>query len=827
MLTDVWNSFIIWLLNGDNGFSEDDLKEYIQKGEKPKKFIGLKKAPSTNCHKEIVTMYKNTNAVSVTTNFDNLLSTAFEEVKHLKEEEKNTNKKVKAPNEEEKDLNIKFVPILTDEDFEKFFLENPVEGKSKMKQMIEIQSRGDVFWSRCSGENNTICPHTKTRCYIPKKDILIDEENCIRCSICGSPTDVYFAFPATKEKDTEMAKVFSMIWKYLALRCSTIIILGSSMNFDPVLMNFVLELVKRKEIAVLYVSGSNREKEITERLFCEDVGNRKWVYGSDAAYRVLYKLNHEYEKPISNNDSVSIRYNYLDYINFADSGIGVGKVDDFIEADDNSEIFQTDMLIGLKRYSQLGLKTYWLSGSEDSTANHNRYKHSINTMLIASAIYLAVKKGAANINELHFLQTASLLHDIGHLPFSHLIEEIFKEFGWIPYGEKKTFNHEFNTKSKIKSLFDNKYSNEEQPQGIVTFLRETGYTQDDLIRLIQGEFGVGYLDAIINSPIDADKIEYLFTDSEYIRQRNIQFKTFIEDFTSDIYCNENKFMVLSNKSTQRMLDLIKMRSDMYNKIYLRPGLRYLESCCKLIIRTYIAHMLCDDEFNEFAKKEVKKGESQNLSTIKIKYVTEWIEKKINSRPKSALNRVCELYLIEEMIEQLRKNDFLSKDIKKAVNFCYEKIIGTTSEKKVNKIENNYIISIEIPKNKVSSEKIHNLIKTVNLRFPGIIILDYVESKVAFSFSDSGIPQKRSDKTYQRCENILIKDINVDYNASKSHDTYCFGDATDLITNKLGLTTNSIINIYKICDESYNYYTARDYVFNELRELGLNIVGTIK
>lgn len=786
-LTKVWNSFMRWLLDGDENY------------------VGLCKAKVPVSHNKIVEMYKNMNAVSITTNFDNLLNRSFKE---------------NGSND------ISFVPILTDADFHNFYLNNPIEGASKIKQMIEIQSRGDVFWSRCSGKYNIICPHTRSRCYVPETKMEYDNDNHIKCSICGSPIDVYFAFPATKEKDTEMAKVFSMVWKYLALRCSTIIIVGSSMNYDPVLMHFILELSKREEIAILYVSYSKSRKDITDRLFYENTERRKWVYGKGAAETILSKLNSKYNdlQISSNNDQ--IKYNADDYIVYAKNGIGEGTVDSFITADSENKIYYYDKLIELKRFSQLGLKTYWLSNSKTVITNHNRYKHSVNTMIIASALYLSVKKDFANINELRFIQTAALLHDLGHLPFSHLFEEIFKEFGWIPYGENKTFNHEYNTKEKITELFKTEYADDDKP-AICKFFESTKYTVTDLIRLIQGEFGVGCLDAIINSPIDADKIEYLFTDSTYIGQKNINFETFMNDYKNGISCNENQFMILSNKSTSRMLDLLKMRADMYNKFYLRSGLRYLESCCKLIIKTHITHLLCDDCFDVYAKGIIEHGNSQNLSTIKIKYVIKWIEDTINSRPQSDLNNVCELYLINKMMEQLKNNKLLSDDMKSALEFCYTKIVSTNCESKVNDIENDYIISVEIPENKVNPNKIRNLIKTVNLRFPGIIMLDYVESKAAFSFSNSGMPKKRNDKTNQRCENIIINDIDIDYNSSKHDESYCFGDATDLIIKKLGLATNSIINIYKICDESYKYYIAKDYVFNELRELGIAIESSIK
>ena len=76
----------------------------------------------------------------------------------------------------------------------------------------------------------------------------------------------------------------------------------------------------------------------------------------------------------------------------------------------------------LKNYSQLGMKTYWLRKNGDSLDYklHTRYKHSLGVMVIATYIYLK-KKDKPSYNEMTFLQLAALLHDIGHLPYSHLI----------------------------------------------------------------------------------------------------------------------------------------------------------------------------------------------------------------------------------------------------------------------------------------------------------------------------------------------------------------------------------------------------------------------
>jgi len=80
----------------------------------------------------------------------------------------------------------------------------------------------------------------------------------------------------------------------------------------------------------------------------------------------------------------------------------------------NSSIFQR-----LRRIKQLAMAYLVYPG-----ANHTRFKHSLGVFHIASSM----AKKMRNPDRERLVRFASLLHDVGHGPFSHVSEEILERF---------------------------------------------------------------------------------------------------------------------------------------------------------------------------------------------------------------------------------------------------------------------------------------------------------------------------------------------------------------------------------------------------------------
>ena len=705
--------------------------------------------------------------------------------------------------------------MLDENIFNTYFTETRNDGS-----YIEIQTRGDVFWVKCTGEKNKTCQMTKDYCYIPGK------YKELVCNQCGSPLKVYFEFPGMKEKDYKMSKVIGGLWKYLAYRCSSVIVVGSSMDYDRILLAFLQELVSSREIPILYIAYIPGEEPKPEpnaaiNAFFDPNTYEKKPLGiicnkENGADKVLREIYNNYNSSVKSIPVDNWKYSLDVFSNHCCQLISPARKITVVEAflrREGLDLIDEGEIIKMKSSSQLGLKTFWLTGQ---MVGHDRYNHSLGVLMIASTLYLAAKGNDALVEELKFLQLAALLHDIGHLPFSHLIEEIFEEFGWVSPGEHVAFSHEHNAKDKISKLLDNKKISE--------FLHSTGYDDKDLLRLIHGEFGVGYLDAIINSPLDADKMEYLHSDSTYTRsKREGNFTTFIETICKDISVNKNCFLVFKGSSTKMALQLLELRGYMYDEVYFNSGLRYLEACCKLILKVFFAHK-CTEEglISEYKLEENEK--IYDLSYIKKRQIIDYIDEESNKNgDPTKPNELHLLKSIKDYLDNLFEDGLLDASIKEAIDFCYKKVAVASYYDQNKNIQTMDVLNEDISTYKIDRDNkdnkvrsvLNKLIKDVHLRFPGVILIDHIISRSMFSFSEAGKKIKRRDESYERVENILIKDIDQSSHTRKE-GFRCFSDATEEITKQIYTRNHEYINLYKITDDRYAYMKAEDYVISELR-----------
>lgn len=158
----------------------------------------------------------------------------------------------------------------------------------------------------------------------------------------------------------------------------------------------------------------------------------------------------------------------------------------------------------LRYIKQLALTYYVYPG-----ALHSRFEHSLGVMELASRIFdrLCVKRkkilrhnfsqiGLSIKEAKQILRLSALLHDVGHLPFSHVGEEV------LPEGVK----HEHVTIEIIKYL---------KPILDKTFFE--GITEV-IINILSKEETVKnltILKRIISGSLDADRMDYLLRDSLY------------------------------------------------------------------------------------------------------------------------------------------------------------------------------------------------------------------------------------------------------------------------------------------------------------------------
>jgi len=139
----------------------------------------------------------------------------------------------------------------------------------------------------------------------------------------------------------------------------------------------------------------------------------------------------------------------------------------------------------LRRIKQLGLTNLVYPG-----ANHTRFHHALGAMhLIGKAMNVLRTKGVdITDEEYEAAELAILMHDIGHGPFSHVLEHSF-----------------------VHGIAHEKIS--------LAFMRlindELHGALDTAIDIFTGEYSKQFLHQLVSSQLDVDRLDYLTRDSFY------------------------------------------------------------------------------------------------------------------------------------------------------------------------------------------------------------------------------------------------------------------------------------------------------------------------
>ena len=188
----------------------------------------------------------------------------------------------------------------------------------------------------------------------------------------------------------------------------------------------------------------------------------------------------------------------------------------------------------LRRISQLGLSSLVYPG-----ANHNRFHHAIGSMhLMNEAIRILRSKGHhISENEHEASLIAILLHDIGHGPFSHALENSIVN----------NLSHE-----KISIMFMQKLN--EEFKGKLSLA----------IDIFTKKYKKKFLYHLISSQLDVDRLDYLNRDSFYsgVNEGIINSERIID--TLNVKNNE---LVVDYKGLYSIEKFIIARKLMYWQVY--------------------------------------------------------------------------------------------------------------------------------------------------------------------------------------------------------------------------------------------------------------------
>ncbi len=201
----------------------------------------------------------------------------------------------------------------------------------------------------------------------------------------------------------------------------------------------------------------------------------------------------------------------------------------------------------LRRIKQLGLSSIVFPG-----ANHTRFEHAIGAVyLMRSAIsVLQLKEVNISEEEAEAVTVAILLHDIGHGPFSHTLEDSI--VSGVPHEEISLFLME-----ALNKKFDGRLSL--------------------AIQIFKDEYPKRFLHQLVASQLDMDRLDYLRRDSFY---SGVLEGTIGSDRIIKMLNVRNDELVIEAKGIYSIEKFLIARRLMYWQVYLHKTV--LSADCLLI-----------------------------------------------------------------------------------------------------------------------------------------------------------------------------------------------------------------------------------------------------
>ena len=678
-----------------------------------------------------------------------------------------------------------------------------------------LHANGDVLWLHCSGDKDEgYCPNRGK--YFPA---FYDRrhgrtDDILQCQICGSRMEPTMTMPGTYQKDYNTRQIISSIWEYLAPKLSCVITVGVSCNWDDVLLKFILGLLIEREIPHLDIndfsdSTSTEDTAIERQIVRERRFQSRSIQADarDGLKKFNDILNEIQETSIpSERDPVSVTEELPSFF------------DELVHLLEEYEEIQH-----LKCISQLGLKPL---SSKNSTTDNDRWRHSQQVAKNAYQLYHRLCRNSRK-QETRFEQvllcTAGLLHDCGHLPFSHLLEDVFGELSWSISDDGTSFKHDQYSRVLIRRFCQGENS------PLKCFLGRYGVTPEDVILLIEGNYGIGYLDTLINSAVDADKIAYIFADAKQMKRAlMLEEKEFIEKLTEKAYITQEGLVALESTSAWYALRLLDERKRMYDELYLNSQVRCMEAAAKYIITTYFVQKYNQVEF--FGSQPPYEGEGiSDLGGYRImlaiedmirmrdeaNYVVEDLSPSVGMRTRQSLRRCMEIVLMNTISDE---KSLLEEQM--LLNCMYHQLTGEDwkqSQPAHPETNDPYQDDqIQNMADRLSYRRLADVRKRIILNYPGLVLVDLHKPIHYYSTPSSRQSHYRLDGTNCVQDTILLPDSK----RSTWHDAGCRASIplSEYVRRyERGTEQRPVFQVFKIGDNQTDCEHAVDMLKKELQK----------
>ena len=234
------------------------------------------------------------------------------------------------------------------------------------------------------------------------------------------------------------------------------------------------------------------------------------------------------------------------------------------------DIVKHPLMQRLNRISQLGLASVVYPG-----ARHTRFQHSLGAFHLMSEAVLSLQQKGQFIfdSEAEAVQAAILMHDIGHGPFSHVLENTLIS----------DISHE-----EISLMMMEQIN------------RDLNGQLNLAISIFKGEYPKNFLHQLISSQLDMDRLDYLRRDSFYtgVTEGNIGSARIIKMLNV-----VDDSLVVEQKGIYSLENFLTTRRLMYWQVYLH---KTAVACEKVLVNTLMrAKHLTQQGFDVFAAPSLK------------------------------------------------------------------------------------------------------------------------------------------------------------------------------------------------------------------------------
>jgi uncharacterized protein len=216
-------------------------------------------------------------------------------------------------------------------------------------------------------------------------------------------------------------------------------------------------------------------------------------------------------------------------------------------------------------------------------ATHTRYEHSLGCYYLAvRALRALLQRGdkgglfGVSVSSVQTLVVAALLHDIGHYPFSHTIEEL-----GYPIITHEKVGRSIIEKSEIATILERDYRL--SPERVADFIdppKAKALPADDQL-----------LNSLLSGALDVDKLDYLPRDA---RACNVPYGGVdVSRLQLALRIHPNvqnqRRIVVTHKGISPLHSLLHARQEMFDNIYWHHTARALQV---MLMRAVHEAMLC-------------------------------------------------------------------------------------------------------------------------------------------------------------------------------------------------------------------------------------------